>query len=201
MPENQVTVYYDYTCPYSYRALLWLRQLQEAGRELYLEWKTFSLKEVNRGVGEPSIFQSSQTGNVSVLALEMAKAAEAMGSEVFERYHRTVYAAMHGDGRRVTAETLLGFARQAGLDITPFELDRREGRWLREVEHDHREGAERWKVFGTPTLVLDDEAAVYLKFTQASASPSAAAEVYDALVCLARCHPELVEIKHPRAAS
>ncbi len=198
MSGNKMTIYYDYTCPYSYRALLWLRQLEEAGRELYLEWKTFSLKEVNRGESSPSIFEKSQTGSVSVLALELAKAAQAMGPQVFEPYHDTVYDAMYRNRRRVTADALIGIARQAGLDVSGLELERQEGRWLREVERDHREGAESWGVFGTPTLVLDDEAAVYLKFTQAAASPSDAAEVYDALLCLARCHPELVEIKHPQ---
>ncbi len=197
---DSISIYYDYTCPYSYRAACWLRGLEEAGRELELEWKSFSLKEVNRPGGEPSVFDRQRAESVSVLALELAKAAQVAGPEVFERYHYRVFEVMHGDGRRLEANDLLSIGRDAGLDTGRFEAERREGVWLRRVAEDHREGVERWKVFGTPTLVLDGEAAVYLKFTQASASPSAAAEVYDALLCLARCHPELVEIKHPRGA-
>ncbi len=42
MADN-ITIYYDYTCPYSYRVACWLRRLEEAGRELELEWTVFSL--------------------------------------------------------------------------------------------------------------------------------------------------------------
>ncbi len=151
MPENQVTVYYDYTCPYSYRAARWLRQLGEAGRKLEVEWKTFSLKEVNRGVGEPSVLDRQRAESVSVLALEPTKAAQVAGPGLFERYHYRVFEAMHDDGRKLEASDLLTIARYAGLDTGRFEVERREGVWLRRVAEDHREGAERWKVFGTPT--------------------------------------------------
>src|SRR5262249_3177588 len=42
--------------------------------------------------------------------------------------------------------------------------------------------------------------ATYLKFTAMPQSPEEAADVLDALLCLARCHPELVEIKYPLVA-
>ena len=32
--EDRITVYFDYTCPYSYRALRWLDRVRETGREL-----------------------------------------------------------------------------------------------------------------------------------------------------------------------
>ncbi len=198
---DSITIYYDYTCPYSYRALLWLRELERAGREIDLRWKTFSLKEVNSSEGDPSVFERGQPESISVLALQLAKAAQEVGADIFERYHTALYDAMQGEGRRVTATDLIEMAGDAGLDITRFEGERERGRWLQEVARDHREGSEHWGVFGTPTLILDDEAAIYLKFIEPPASPSDAAEVYDAILCLAKCHPELVEIKHPRGAS
>lgn len=48
--------------------------------------------------------------------------------------------------------------------------------------------------------VLPSEIAASLQFTDVPPSPDAAAEVLDALVCLARGHPELVEINYPHAA-
>ncbi len=194
-----VTIYYDYTCPYSYRALLWLRRLREAGRDIELEWKTFSLKEVNRRESGPSLLDQRRVESVSVLALELAKAAQAEGEDVFDQYHRAVFDAMQGEGKRLGEDDLLRIARDAGLDVAAFELGRQRGRWLGDVAGDHFEGVERWHVFGTPTLVFNSEAAAYLKFTEVPTSPSDAAEVFDALLCLARCHPELVEIKYPQA--
>jgi hypothetical protein len=52
--EERITVYYDYTCPYSYRALRWLECVKQTGRVLTLTWRSFSLKEVNRRAEEDS---------------------------------------------------------------------------------------------------------------------------------------------------
>jgi len=43
LPENKLTIYYDYTRPYSDRVLLWRRQLEEVEHELSLERKALSL--------------------------------------------------------------------------------------------------------------------------------------------------------------
>lgn len=197
---ERISVYYDYTCPYSYRALRWLQHLRQAGRDVDVVWKTFSLKEVNRGAGEPSLFDHQPVESVSLLALELAKAAQAAGHPVFERYHHAAYDAMQGQGRKLTPDDLLRLAREAGLDTAQFGVERERGAWLQAVSRDHREGVERWKVFGTPTLIFQDEVAAYLKFTAVPPSPPEAVALFDALLCLARCHPELVEIKHPRAS-
>jgi predicted DsbA family dithiol-disulfide isomerase len=197
MPEH-ISVYYDYTCPYSYRVLHWLDAVAQSGRGVTVQWKAFSLKEVNRPAGEPSLFADATQGeSVSILALEMAEAAQASGPDVFERYHQRVFEAMHAEHRRLAATDLVDLAREAGVDIASFEAAR--GRWLAALAGDHREAAERWHAFGTPTLIFQNDAAVYLKFTRAPTSPEDAAEVLDALLCLARCHPELVEIKYPQA--
>ncbi len=200
MPDR-LAIYYDYTCPYSYRAAQWLWRVRQAGRAFDLAWKPFALKEVNRPPGAPSHFAPSATESVGILALELAQAATAAGAATFTRYHGAVFAAMHADGRRVTADGLLALAREAGVATTPFLREREAGRWLRRVAREHREGLARWHVFGTPTLVVDDAVATYLKFAAAPASPADAAEVYDALLCLGRRHPELVEIKRPQAAT
>jgi 2-hydroxychromene-2-carboxylate isomerase len=130
--------------------------------------------------------------------LELAKAAQASGPEVFQRYHHRLFEAIQAEHRRLSPADLLGLAHEAGLDTARIEAAH--STWLAAVARDHREGIERWRVFGTPTLIFQDEAAVYLKFKGIPPSPGDAAEVLDALVCLARCHPELVEIKYPGAA-
>jgi 2-hydroxychromene-2-carboxylate isomerase len=200
--EERITVYYDYTCPYSYRALRWLECVKQTGRVLALTWRTFSLKEVNRRAEEDSFLSDTPVQSVSILALMLAKAAQAQAqaTEVFEKYHSEVFEAMHGQHRKLEREDLLSLARGAGLGVDRFETAGALRKWLAAVRTDHREGVERWKVFGTPTLVFEDQMAVYLKFAAVPPSAEEAAEVLDALLCLARCHPELVEIKYPRAA-
>jgi protein-disulfide isomerase-like protein with CxxC motif len=111
-----------------------------------------------------------------------------------------VFDAMQGKGLKLAPTDLLSIAQEAGLDIALFEGEREQGKWLEAVAGDHHQAVARWRVFGTPTLVFQDDAAVYLKFTALPLSPAEAAEVLDALLRLARCHPELVEIKYPHAA-
>lgn len=198
--EESITAYFDYTCPYSYRALRWLDRVRETGRGLSVTWRTFSLKEVNRPAESASFLSDTPVESVSIVALMLAKAAQAAGMDVFENYHEVVFEAMQGEHRRLDRADLLRVAHEAGVDIDRFDSAGVQQKWLAAVRADHREGLERWKVFGTPTLVFQDEMAAYLKFTAVPRSSEQAADLLGALLCLARCHPELVEIKYPHAA-
>ncbi len=195
---DSLTIYYDYTCPYSYRVLGWLGDVQRGGRELAVQWNTFALKEVNRPRGAASVFGQTQGESLSILLLELAKAAQAAGPDIFERYHTRVFQVMQ-EGHRLTMQDVQHITQHAGLALEVFQAERERGVWLQQVAADHREAAERWQAFGTPTLVFNEQAAVYLKFREVPPSPTDAAEVFDALQCLARYHPELVELKHPGA--
>lgn len=185
----QVNCYYDYTCPYSYRAFVWLEAVRAAGPHLEVFWRTFSLKELNREPGSPSAFADAENASVSVLALALAQAAREVD---FDRYHRAVFSAMHAEGRRLGQDDLLRFAAEAGVDGEGLDWSR----WLGALATEHREGAARFGVFGTPTLVLDGEAVVFLKLAEPPATGEAI-PLWQSLCTLARCHPELLEIKRP----
>ncbi len=183
----QVTIYYDYSCPYSQRAFQWFRRLQEAVPGLELSWATFSLKEVNRDASTPSPFTGPEISSVSVLALALAHAARQAD---FDCYHQAVFDAMQE--RRVDERNLLAAAADAGVDTGAFDLDRQH--WLGHVAEEHGE-AQALGVFGTPTLVFDD-AVAFVKLAELP-PPHDDVELWHSLCVLARCHPELVEIKRP----
>ncbi|MGH9183334.1 MAG: DsbA family protein [Acidimicrobiales bacterium] len=181
--------YYDYTCPYSYRAFQWLTRLEEVVPDLAVEWRTFALKEANRDPHTPSPFDDPEISSVSVLALALAHAARRAD---FARYHARVFEAMQV--RRLGELDVLAVAADAGVDLDSFEEER--PRWLRQVAEAHDRATSRWRVFGTPTLILDGDAAVFLKLAEVPARNDDE-EVWSALCVLARCHPELMEIKRP----
>ncbi|HSH22542.1 MAG TPA: DsbA family protein, partial [Acidimicrobiales bacterium] len=147
----QVKIYYDYTCPYSYRAFQWFQRLQEAVPGLEVSWATYSLKEANRGASSPSPFDDREISRVSVLALALAHAARQAD---FDHYHQVVFDAMQA--RRLDQRDLLAAAADAGVDTAAFDLDRHQ--WLSHVAEEHGE-AKALGVFGTPTLVFDDAVA------------------------------------------
>lgn len=182
-----VTISYDYTCPYSYRAFRWFSRLQESVPDLEVRWATFSLKEANRDADSPSPFDDPEISSASVLALALAHAARQAD---FARYHTAVFEAMQA--RRVGEADLLAAAADAGVDTGAFDLERRQ--WLGRVAEEHRDARARG-VFGTPTLAFDDA----LAFVKLAELPPAGddAEVWNSLCVLARCHPEFVEIKRP----
>jgi predicted DsbA family dithiol-disulfide isomerase len=191
----QVSCYFDYTCPYSYKALTWLRAARGGGADLEVAWRTFSLKEANRDPGTPSPFDDPGISSVSVLALALAHAArQAAGPADFDRYHLAVFQAMQVQRRRLDERALLELAGAAGVDVAAFDHDR--ARWLGAVAAEHRQAAGRLGVFGTPTLVLEGGAVIFIKL----ATPPAAGwagELWQSLCTIARCHPELLEIKRP----
>ena len=185
-----VNVFFDYTCPYSYRALPWIEAVVGAGHDVAVCWRTFSLKEANHDHDSPSPFDDPEISSISVLALALAQAARKAESD---RYHRSVFEAMHGDGRRLGEDELLALAAAAGVDVATFEQER--PRWLAAVAQDHREGL-RYGVFGTPTLVFDEGEVVFVKL---ASTPERGQELglWESLRTVAKCFPELVEIKRP----
>lgn len=142
--------YVDYTCGHSYRAWSWLKTL-----DADIDWRTLSLKEINRDPDGPRAFDD--LGSISVLALALAHAAR---DADFLRYHDTVFESFHSG--RVNDDVLLAIARDAG--VATDTLDRET--LFEQVRAEHDEARERWDVFGTPTLIVDDRPA-FLRFEQA----------------------------------
>ena len=186
-----VTCYYDYTCPYSYRALQFFDLLDGVG-DLDLRWSTFSLKETNKDEGESSPLNESDIPSTSVLALALAHAAREAD---FMRYHRSVFDAMQGEGLELEASDLLELASQSGVDVEAFNQQR--SRWLASVRDEQRRASRHWEIFGTPTVVLAEDAAVFLKLAELPSSEHEAARLWTSLTTISLCHPELVEIRRP----
>lgn len=183
----QVKIYYDYSCPYSYRAFQWFRRLQTTVPDLEVVWATFSLKEAKRDSSEPSPFDGPDISSVSVLALALAHAARQAD---FAGYHQAVFDAMQA--RRLDEGDVLAAAADAGVDTGAFDLDRQQ--WLGRLAEEHGE-AQAFGVFGTPTLAIDD-ALAFVKLAELPPRHDDV-EVWHSLCVLTRCHPELLEIKRP----
>ena len=186
-----LTIYYDYTCQYSYRAMHWMDLLRTARPALQIGWATFSLKEVNREPDDSSFVTASSPPSVSVLAQALAHAARAAD---FDTYHRGVFEAMQGEGRHLDEADLLSFAKDAGVDVSAFEAER--GRWVASVGAEHREAAARWGVYGTPTLILDG-AAAFVRLREVPGSEGEAITLLDSLGGIAGSSADLAEIFRP----
>lgn len=193
---DRIDFFFDYSCPFTYRAWHWLRAVEESGRPIEINWKTFSLREQNRGE-RASYFEQIDRDDVTLLRLAFAKAAQAAGADIFNRFHDAMYEAIHGKrGRRdLSAEDIYRIAQEAGIDTDRF--DREYDSWVAAVGRDHREGRERWNAFGVPTINMGDRTAYYLKFTTLFSEPERARRLFEHLYDLGTEYPEVLEIKQP----
>lgn len=182
-----ITVYYDYTCRYSYRAMHWLDRVRAARPGFEVTWKTFSLKEVNRDDSEPSWVAADSPPSISVLALALAHAVRAAD---FDRYHHAVFEAMHGEERKLGDADLLALGADAGVR----DFDR--PRWTEAVGREHHQAVEEHGVYGTPTLVFGTTGA-YLRLTELPSSDEDALGLFDSLAGVARAPINLVEVFLP----
>lgn len=186
---DSLTVYYDYTCRYSYRAMHWMDRVRAGRPNFEVHWATFSLKEVNRSPEEPSWVDPDSPPSISILAFALAHAARVAN---FEGYHRTVFEAMQGEERHLSEEDLLAIAKEAGVDTSSFD---RAG-WTGSVGAEHRHAVEQWGVYGTPTVILEN-GATYIRLHEEPGSSDEALVLVDALDGIASSRADLVEFFRP----
>jgi protein-disulfide isomerase len=96
-------------------------------------------------------------GGESVNAAVAARAAQAQGK--FWEYHDLLYESQFSG---FSDENLRALAEKTDLDMGRFERDYENGRYVKLVQKDFREG-QRIGVNGTPTFVINDQVLVGLQ--------------------------------------
>jgi predicted DsbA family dithiol-disulfide isomerase len=193
-------VYFDYTCPYSYAAAVWLQHLESTEHEVTIDWRPFIVKEVNRPPGEDEPFweQEGAPQTRTGLAFLAGQAAARQGADASGRFRLLLQEAFHLRHLDISRPGVLtSLADEAGLDVARFEADRHIPDLLGEVGVSHQEAVARDGVFGTPTLVFSNGCAVYLKLAEAPIETEAP-RVFALLRELVEQHPIVHEIKLTR---
>ncbi|MDP9370451.1 MAG: DsbA family protein [Chloroflexota bacterium] len=193
-------VYFDYTCPYSYAAAVWLRQVSAVKHDPAIAWRPFVVKEVNRAAGEGPPFweQEAAVHMRTGFAFLAGQAAARQGGDAADRFRFLLQTAFHTRHLDIREPGVLEeLAREAGLDVARFEADRQDTTLLAEVGRSHLEAVARYGVFGTPTLVFSNGCAVYLKLAEPP-SETSAPQVFALLRELVEQHPIVQEIKLTR---
>ena len=196
----EMTVFYDFGCPWVYRIARWLEQVREAGEyDPKVTWRAFPLEQVNAPDGPDwGIWQrESRVRSKSRSALEAALAAKRQGEDAFARFHWALLKAKWEDdqdhGRR---STHLAVAEAAGLDLERFKTDLEDPAFLAEIGADYSEARDIHGVFGTPTVVFPNGGASYLKLTAKFPAAEASA-FFGEFVATVRDRPDVLEIKRP----
>src|SRR5579864_2491893 len=189
-------VFYDYLCPYVYRASELIEGVSASGRELKVGWRYFSLSQINSKNEGWTAWDAPQSEAVrGRLAFKAAEAARRQGQ--FAGLHMPLLRARHRDRLDIDdADVVERVAQDSGLDLERFRNDIADPSILEALARDHREAVTRHGVFGTPTFVFRDGTSAYVRLSEA-VEPSEAPELFDRVMAVAAREPRILEVKRP----
>jgi predicted DsbA family dithiol-disulfide isomerase len=192
----ELQVFFDFLCPYVHQAALLLRRVRGT-EDVRVEWRYFSLRQINRSEGEPDVWASPPDGEriSGLAAFRGAEAARRQGR--FEPFHDGVLAARH-EGRRSIDDVavLEDVAGRSGLDLRRWREDMADPHILDSLQRDHTEAVRRHGVFGTPTFVVPGAGAAYVRVRPAPEGEEARRFLRELLDAITG-RPYLLEVKRP----
>ena len=191
-------LFYDYGCPFVYRAAEMLESVRESGeRQVEIAWRYFSLSQVNSRQ-EPSwtVWGAAASEHVQGrLAFAAAEAARRQGR--FGDIHMALLRARHRERQDLDDPAMVEkVAQRAGLDLDRFHADLADPAILQTLASDHQEARNKHGVFGTPTFVFANGAAAYVRLAHHPLNGEAV-RVLDEIVAIAAREPAILEIKRP----
>jgi len=188
-------VYYDYTCPFVYRASLLLTSVA-AKRALAVSWRYFSLTQVNSKDEGWTVWDAPAgervRGRLAFMAAESARRQDR-----FEPFHATLLRARHEGRINIDeVEAIEQVAEDSGLDLDRFRRDLADPTILAALARDHTHAVSVHGVFGTPTFVFPTGASAYIRIAEVPGTDDAL-KMFDSLIAIAEDEQRVLEIKRP----
>ncbi|MDQ6877625.1 MAG: DsbA family protein [Candidatus Dormibacteraeota bacterium] len=196
-PARRLDVFYDYLCPFVYRASVLLRNVRDSGeRQVDVRWRYFSLSQVNSKDEGWTVWDAPESERVrGRLAFKAAEAARRQDG--FEDFHMRLLRARHEDRIDIDEPGAVErVADEAGLDLDRFRKDVADPTNLTALARDHRSAVSEHGVFGTPTFLFAGGAAAYVRLTEAP-DASESVSLFDSLISIGADEPRILEIKRP----
>ena len=192
-------VYYDYFCPFVYRASLLIAKVSDE-RSLDVRWRYFSLTQVNSKEEGWTVWNAPAADRVRG-RLAFAAAEAARRQDRFEGFHSALLSARHHhrldiDDRKVIDRV----AEDSGLELERFRHDFDDPTILEALASDHSQAGATHGVFGTPTFVFHNGASAYIRLADVP-DGAEALRLFDALIEVAADEPRVLEIKRPNRPS
>jgi predicted DsbA family dithiol-disulfide isomerase len=198
-PARSFDVFYDYLCPFVYRASVLLQNVKDSGqRPIDITWRYFSLIQVNSKDEGWTIWDALDSEARGRLAFKAAEAARRQGA--FDDFHIALLRVRHEQRADIDDVAVVEqVAEDSGLDLDRFRRDIADPQIVSALERDHRSAVAEYGVFGTPTFVFDAGAA-YVRLSEAPEASDSVA-IFDRVVSIAAEEPRILEIKRPMKPS
>jgi 2-hydroxychromene-2-carboxylate isomerase len=195
---DHVEFFFDPMCPYAYQTSIWIRSVRdETG--LAIDWRFFSLEEVNREPGKKHPWEREWSYGWS--QMRIGALIRRQGQDAVDRWYDAVGRAFHVDGRPtqhrdVHREVLV----EAGFDGEVVDAAMADPSTEAEVRADHEWLAREQGGFGVPTIVFPGGEAVYGPVVVPAPTGADAVALWD-FVCAYNAFPTVFELKHPKTGA
>ncbi|HLI53389.1 MAG TPA: DsbA family protein [Acidimicrobiales bacterium] len=195
---TDVDFHFDVMCPWAYQTSKWIREAARV-RDINVNWRFFSLEEVNRQEGKKHPWEREWSFGWSMLRVA-ALLRRREGNGAVDSFYRVAGRALHEEGVKVhTPEGVKAVLAEIGLDGGLVDDAVADPSTHDEVRSDHQRVLDLGG-FGVPTLVLDGSTTLFGPVVTPAPRGEEAGRLWDLVVGWAE-FPHLYELRRPKTAA
>lgn len=194
-----VDFHFDVMCPWAYQTSKWIRRAAEQ-RDISVDWRFFSLEEVNRQDGKLHPWDRPWSYGWSMLRVAALLRRQAGGNDAVGRFYEVAGRTLHEDGVKVhTPEGVQAVLEEIGQDPALVAAAIADESTNDEVRADHQRVLDLGG-YGVPTLVLDGATPLFGPVVTPAPEGDDAGRLWDLVAGWAE-FPHLYELRRPKAES
>jgi hypothetical protein len=188
-------VTWDYRCPFARNAHEHVLAGLAGGAPWDVRFVPFSLSQTHVEEGGTDVWDDP-TIDSGLPALQVGVVVRDWFPEQFAAVHEALFALRHDQGQSLRDEAILRELLTAnGVDADAVFDEIATGKPLTLIKAEHTEAVERWKVWGVPTFIVDDQSAFVRFMHRPEGDNELGRSTVDRVVDLL-AWPELNEFKH-----
>jgi len=191
---GHVAFHFDVMCPFAFRGAQWIREVR-AQTGLAIDWRFFSLEEINRRPGKKHPWEREWSYGWSLLRIAAYLRREDMA--LCDAWYDRAGTALHVEGRKPhRPEVARDLLDEIGVDPAVLDAALADPSTHDEVRADH-DAVVNSGGFGVPTLVFPDGQSLYGPVLVNPPTGPRALALWDAFTAVLD-FPEVYEIHRPR---
>jgi 2-hydroxychromene-2-carboxylate isomerase len=197
-PVTAVDFYFDSMCPWAYQTSLWIKDVA-AQTGLTINWKFFSLEEINREEGKKHPWEREVSYGWT--PLRIAAWLRRIEMKLCGDWYGVIGNALHIDGRRpYEKEVALELLQQIGAPASTWDDALADPTTHDEVRADHERAVSEYAGFGVPILVFPNNRATFGPVVVPAPTGKEAMQLWE-ITAAYNSFPGLYEIKTPKTAA
>lgn len=194
---HSVEFHFDVMCPFAYQTSRWVREVRRQ-TGLQVDWRFFSLEEVNRAEGKKHPWERAWSYGWSMMRIGALLRRRSMAD--LDAWYERAGRALHEEGRKphdpAVARALLA---ELGLDPALVDEAVADPTTNDEVRADHRRVVDAGG-YGVPTLFFPDGQCLFGPVLVDPPSGAAAVRLWESVVAWTE-FPALYELQRPKTAA